>query len=116
MRLNPFAPDACLFSIGLAEFAARHYEEAIRAFGEMTGYVPMWRAAYLAACFAYLGRDQQAHAKAAEVLELAKSVLVAPLGTDPERWREYWSKWYLFQNPGELEHFLQGLHKAGLPA
>jgi TolB-like protein/Tfp pilus assembly protein PilF len=116
MRLNPFAPDACLFSIGLAEFAARHYEEAIRAFGEMTSYVPMWRAAYLAACFAYLGRDKQAHAKAAEVLELAKSVLVAPLGTNPERWREYWSKWYLFQNSDDLEHFLQGIHKAGLPA
>jgi TolB-like protein len=116
MRLNPFAPNACLFAIGLGEFGAKHYEEAIRAFGAMTSYVPMWRAAYLAACFAYLGRDEQARDKAAEVFELAETEVVEPLGTDPERWREYWSKWYLFQTPDDLEHFLQGIRKAGLPA
>ncbi len=93
-----------------------HYEEAIRSFGGMTSYVPMWRAAYLAACFAYLGRDEQAHEKAAEVIELAKTEVAVPLESDPERWREYWSKWYLFQKPDDLEHCLQGVRKAGLPA
>jgi TolB-like protein len=116
MRLNPFAPDACLFSIGLAEFAARHYEEAIQAFGAVTSFVPMKRSAYLAACFAYLGRDEQARDKAAEVLELAPSEMSAPRDTDPTAWRAYWSKWYFFQTPDDLEHFLQGIRKAGLPA
>lgn len=68
MRLNPFSPDACLLSVGIAEFGAKRYKSAIRAFGEGTSYNPLWRVAYLAACFAHLGREEQARANVRELV------------------------------------------------
>ncbi len=115
MRLNPFTPDNCLFAIGIAEFAARRYEAAVGAFGKMTTW-GLLKPAFLAACYAQLGRDEQARAAAAEVLESAKTELAIPLGEDPERWRAYWARAFPFQNPDDLEHLLDGLRKAGLPA
>ncbi len=114
IRLNPFAPDACLLSIGVAEYVERRYEAALAAFGKI-GSLGLLKAACLAACYAQLGRDQQARAAAAEVLESAKTELAIQLGEDAERWRSYWVKQFPFQNPDDFEHLLGGLRKAGLP-
>jgi adenylate cyclase len=115
MRLNPFAPEYCLFAIGVAEYVARRYEAAIGAFGKMAS-LGLLKPAFLAACYAQLGRDEQARAAAAEVLESAKTELAIPLGQDAKRWRAYWAKAFPFQNPDDLEHLVNGLRKAGLPA
>jgi adenylate cyclase len=114
MRLNPFAPDNCLLSIGVAEYLERRYETALAAFGKIRS-LGLLKPACLAACYAKLGRDQQARAAAAEVLESAKTVLTIQLGEDAERWRSYWTKQFPFQNPDDFEHLLGGLRKAGLP-
>ena len=88
MHLNPFAPNSCLLGIGLAEYTARRYETAIEALGKVTSWVKF---AWLAACYAQLGRDEQARAAAAEVLRSAKTELANPPGNDVEGWRAYWA-------------------------
>jgi adenylate cyclase len=115
MRLNPFAPDNCLFSIGVAEYGERRYAAALTAFGKITG-LGLLKPACLAACYAMLGRDRQAQAAAAEVLESTTAELATRLGEDVGRWRQYWAKQFPFKNPEDLEHLLRGLRKAGLPA
>ncbi len=56
MRLNPLVPDNCLFTIGMAEYVAERYEEALEAFGKVKGW-GIQRPAWIAACYAQLGRD-----------------------------------------------------------
>jgi TolB-like protein/Flp pilus assembly protein TadD len=115
MRLNPLAPDNCLFAIGIAEYVAGRYEEALAAFGKTKGW-GLLRPAWIAACYAQLGRDAQAQAVSAEVRELAPSDPSVPAEGDIERWRAYWSRLNKFEDPEDYERFLEGLRKAGLPA
>ena len=115
MRLNPLVPDNCLFTIGMAEYVAGRYEEALAAFGKTKGW-GLLRPAWIAACYAQLGRDAQAQVAAGEVRELAPSDPSVPEEHDIERWRAYWSRINKFENPDDFERFLDGLRKAGLPA
>ena len=115
MRLNPLAPDNCLFAIGMGEYVAERYEEALEAFGKVKGWGGR-RPAWIAACYAQLGRDVQAQAVAAEVRELAPSDPSVPNEGDIERWHAYWTRINRFENSEDQERFLHGLRKAGLPA
>jgi TolB-like protein len=115
MRLNPLVPDNCLFTIGMAEYVAGRYEEALAAFGKTKGW-GLFRPAWIAACYAQLDRDAQAQAAAAEVRELAPSDPSVPNEDDIERWRAYWNRINRFENSEDQERFLEGLRKAGLPA
>ena len=115
MRLNPLVPDNCLFAVGMAEFAAGQYEDALKAFAKMSGW-GLHRPAWIAACYAQLGRDEQARTAATEVWKLAPGDPSVPNENDLERWRAYWSRLIIFQNPNDLARFLEGLRMAGLPA
>jgi TolB-like protein/Tfp pilus assembly protein PilF len=115
MRLNPLVPDNCLFAIGMAEYVAGQYEEALAAFGKTKGW-GLFRPAWIAACYAQLGRDAQAQTAAAEVRELAPSDPSVPNEDEIERWRAYWTRISRFENSEDQERFLHGLRKAGLPA
>jgi TolB-like protein len=115
MRLNPLAPDNCLFAIGIAEYVAGHYEEALAAFGKTKGW-GLLRPAWITACYAQLGRDAQARAAAAEVRAIAPSDPSVPDEDDNERWRVYWSRLLQFEDPDNWARFLEGLRKGGLPA
>ena len=115
MRLNPLAPDNCLFAIGIAEYVAGRYEEALAAFGKIKGW-GLLRPAYIAACYAQLGRDAQAQTAAAEVRKLAPGDPSVPGEDDIERWRAYWLRLSKFEDPNDQARFLDGLRKAGLPA
>ena len=115
MRLNPLAPDTCLLSIGMAAYIAEQYEEALAAFGRAKGWGVV-RPAWIAACYAQLGRDAQARTAADEVRELAPSDPGVPGEDDVERWRGYWTRLTKFENPSDQSRFFEGLRKAGLPA
>ncbi|MCZ6840837.1 MAG: BTAD domain-containing putative transcriptional regulator [Alphaproteobacteria bacterium] len=115
IRLNPLVPDNCLFTIGIAEYVAGNYVEALAAFGKVKGW-GLLRPAWIAACYAQLGRDAQARAAAAEVRELAPSDPSVPDEDDKERWHAYWSRLMIFEDPNDQARFLDGLRKAGLPA
>jgi adenylate cyclase len=114
-RLNPFAPDNCLLAIGMAEYTARNYESAIEAFGKATGW-GLVRPAWLAACYAQLGREKEASVAAEEALRSVETELTIQPGKDSELWRAYWARLACFKNPTDFEHLLEGLRKAGLPA
>ena len=115
MRLNPLVPDNCLYTIGMTEYGAGRYEEALAAFGKVKGW-GLHRPAWIAACYAQLGRDAQAHAAAAEVRELTPSDPSTPDEDDIEGWCAYWSRFGEFEDPNDQARFLDGLRKAGLPA
>ncbi len=115
MRLNPLTPENCLFAIGIAEYVAGRYEEALAAFGKTKGW-GLLRPAWIAACYAQLGRDAQARAAAAEVRAIAPSDPNVPNEDDIGRWRAYWSRLLPFEDPNGWAKFLEGLRKAGLPA
>ena len=115
LRLNPLTPDNCLFNIGMAEYVGKRYEDALAAFGRMKGW-GLLRPAWIAACYAQLGRDEQARTAAAEVRALAPTDPSVPDEQDIERWRTYWSRLIRFEVPDDRERFLNGLRKAGLPA
>ena len=115
MRINPLVPDNCLFAIGIAEFCDGKYEDALAAFGKVRGW-GLLRPAWIAACYAQLGRDAQAKIAAAEVRELAPSDPSVPSADDIIRWRAYWARLIIFENPEKQVRFFEGLRKAGLPA
>ncbi len=115
LRLNPLTPDNCLFNIGMAEYVGKRYEDALAAFGKMRGW-GLLRPAWIAACYAQLGREEQARAAAAEVRALAPTDPSVPDEQDIEHWRNYWSRLIRFEVPDDRERFFDGLRKAGLPA
>jgi adenylate cyclase len=103
MRLNPVYPDWYLYALGAGQYHAHQFEQAIdtlRSARPVTNLVRM----YLAASYAQLGRDDEAAQTAAELLQ-----------SNPQ-----------FSGRGQAEasgylgeearaHFLDGVHKAGLP-
>jgi hypothetical protein len=42
--------------------------------------------------------------------------LVSELGDDYDKWRVYWARVFSIFTTADLEHLLEGLRKAGLPA
>ncbi len=57
----------------------------------------------LATCYAQLGRMEEARAEAAEVLRV-----------HPEFSLDHWAEVQPDKNPDDIEHFIEGLRKAGL--
>jgi hypothetical protein len=51
----------------------------------------------------------------AHYLANASTDMAAYPGTDSDRWRQYWAVNTPFKDSKDLEHLLDGLHKAGLP-
>ena len=103
-RLNPYHPDGRAGDLGQALHAACRYEEAVRTFRRIAA-PHHGHHAYLAACYARLGRDEEAKTHAAEVLELKPDFSVDEyLNTVP------------YKERSDREHHRQGLIKAGLPA
>ena len=103
MRLSPFHPDLYWDLLAFAHYYNRQYEEAIKA----AKRIPQpWAGVYreLAASYAQLNRMEEAHAAAAKVLEL-----------EPNFSTEIFRRTMPFKNPDDVDHYLNGLSKAGLP-
>jgi adenylate cyclase len=115
IRLNPFAPNDCLFAMAVAHYIDKRYEDAVSALGEV---IPLDapRGALLAASFAQLGFEDQAQATATETLESIDADITEQNAGDSQRWRTYWSKLFPFKNDDDFEHLLDGCRKAGLMA
>ena len=115
LRRNPFAPNSCLLALGISDYLARRYQGATVALTRLSSDFPR-KFSFLAASYAQLGRDDEAHAAAAEFQELMGPEPTTLQGGDSERWRDHWFKLFQFMNPEDFEHLLEGLRKAGLPA
>ena len=115
IRLNPFLPDFCLSECGYAEFFAKHYDKALKSFGRMLAPGLNVRGC-IAACYAQLGRDEEAHIAAVECREQAKEELGS--AWKAENWQSYWDEevYGWFAQDSEMNDRLRdALQKLGLP-
>jgi adenylate cyclase len=103
MQLNPYHPNWYLNVHAFVLHVAGRYAEALDAYSRMVQR-PSFYHAYVAACHAELGQTEEARAHAAMALEAKPDFSVEARG-----------KWLPFKNKADLQRFLDGLRKAGLP-
>ncbi len=101
MRLNPYYPDWYSWNLSGAYHQLREYEKAIETVKRMQN--PAEGRRLLATCYAQLDRMEEARAEAAEVMRV-----------HPEFSLEHWAEVLPDKNPEDIEHFIEGLRKAGL--
>lgn len=102
-RLNPFPASWYYLTLGQAQYAARDYEAAVETLLKDETYRTSSRR-FLAASLAQLGRLGEARAE-------AELFLVG----NPEYTTRHWIATEPFRDDATLEHFVEGLRKAGLP-
>ncbi len=104
-RLNPHHPHNYPFHMGQAYFVLKRYDEAIEAFEKGLETRPRSQRIriWLAAAYAQSGRIEDAKWEV-EQLQLL----------DPNFSNYKLNDIFPFKNPADLEHFLDGLRKAGL--
>ena len=106
MRLNPWHPFLYTWVLGHAHFLMGRYEEAISLFEKVIESNPHYQDGHLAlaATYGLLGRIDDAEWEAEDLLSLQPDFRLA----DNLRRTPY-------KNPADLERWIEGLRKAGLP-
>ncbi len=102
MRLNPYYPDWYLWYLGDAYFQLGDFEETIRTVTKMHDQSEAHR--LLAASYAQLGRMSEARKHAAQLLAKHPNFSI-----------RHWQHVPPVKDPRELDQFIEGLRKAGLP-
>jgi adenylate cyclase len=107
MRLDPFHPHFAPLMAGIAYYHLKEYHDAQHWLSEAIGRAPnhQYGHAFLAATYAQLGRLEDAHAEAAEVLRLNPRYSIS--GTQ--------KRVSILKRAEDMEHLVDGLRKAGLP-
>jgi adenylate cyclase len=105
MRLNPRSPSSYLYSLGVAYRDARRCEEALTPLKKAITLNPNFGPAHLhlAACYAELGRLEEAQAEMAEVRRV-----------NPKASLEVFKQIAPYKNPADVERWAADLRKAGL--
>jgi adenylate cyclase len=112
-RLNPYMGGVDLWTLGLAFFDAKRYEEAIDVFSQVDPPTPLYLS--MAAACAHLGRDSDARDAMNIFLDRSKEELNPFPGNDPKAWRRYLERAIVRRREEDFEHILEGARKAGLP-
>ena len=102
-RLNPHPPSFYYCGLGNALYAAGQYEEAIKSFRHESTY-RLGSKRTLAASLAQVGRLVEAEVEAKQFL-----------ADNPDFSVKYWASTQPFRNERDLQHFIDGYVKAGLP-
>ncbi len=106
MRHNPFHDSFYYWFQGLALYSARRYEDAIeplrQAVQQQDQFIAPHR--HMAACFGMLGWEEQAKGEKEAILAL-----------DPEFTISKLVPTLAYRSKPALEHYLEGLRRAGLP-
>ncbi|UCF84369.1 MAG: tetratricopeptide repeat protein, partial [Desulfobacteraceae bacterium] len=105
LRLNPYPPNIYFLYLGHAYMYVGMYDESIAAYKQALRAEPnnLFTHLRLAAAYSLLGREDEAHAEAAEVLRI-----------NPKFSLEYLSKTVPFKSQADTEHLINALRKAGL--
>jgi adenylate cyclase len=106
MRINPRYPEYWMMQLGQIYFDARQYQEAITTLEGLRALDTISIRLYLAASHAALGQGAKARGAIDRALKLD------PLAT-LTRWTS--AELAPYKDPKDLEHFRDGLRKAGLP-
>jgi TolB-like protein len=101
MRLNPYHPEWYWTTLGNIFYTAHRYEDSLEAYGHKSNR-SYWVMSRFAACYAQLGRMEEAKAAAAEVIRLKPAFVIGELR------RVSWGG-------VDTEHLREGMRKAGLP-
>jgi TolB-like protein len=101
MRLNPYHPEWYWTTLGNIFYTAHRYEDSLEAYGHKSNR-SYWVMSRFAACYAQLGRMEEAKAAAAEVIRLKRGFVISELR------RASWGG-------VDTEHLRDGMRKAGLP-
>jgi adenylate cyclase len=102
IRLNPNCPDFYYWLLGFSYFHLGRYEDALAALVRMTA--PQFARRLLAATYADLDRVEEARSEAEEYMKV-----------DPDFSITTWAKTEFYTDPKELQRYIDGLQKAGLP-
>ena len=103
IQLDPMHPDSFFGALGFAYYQARDYDKAAAALAKMSGTPGGMNLEIRAAAYAQLGRREEAHAAMTEYLRLRPGRTIRAASRRP------------FRDPADLDHWLEGLRKAGLP-
>ncbi|MCP4469113.1 MAG: hypothetical protein GY815_00235 [Gammaproteobacteria bacterium] len=103
MRLNPVYPDWYGQALMFALYNARRYEEVV-AVSKTIDIRHVMTLVVLAGSYAYMGQLDKAHLSAAQVMEI-----------NPDFTRSSWREGQVFSQQVALDHYMDGLRKAGLP-
>ncbi|UCH40430.1 MAG: tetratricopeptide repeat protein, partial [Gammaproteobacteria bacterium] len=114
LRRNPLAPNSCYCGLGMSDYLAGNYKEAVEVLAKLSSDLPR-KFSLLAASYAQLGNAGKAEEAVQEYLSLMDPGLVSMLRDDPTKWREHWANLFSIFVPEGLEHLLEGLRKAGMP-
>jgi len=102
MKLNPYHPEWYWGGLAIALFAARRYEECLKANDKIRAGKHHWQMARTAACLAQLGRLDEAHEVVAEILRIKPDFHL----------RE---EMPLYKYKADADHLYDAMRKAGLP-
>lgn len=105
MQINPHHPYNYHFHLGQAYFVLHRYQEAINAFNEGLASNPASERmrVWLAAALAQSGDIDSAHWEAEQIVS-----------SNPDFSIQRMAQAFPFKNPGDIDHFLDGLLMAGL--
>jgi TolB-like protein/Tfp pilus assembly protein PilF len=106
IRLNPIPPNWYILQIGYSYFMLGDYEKSLASFKKTLDRNPRFYPSLVGVVAAYskLGRQDEAR-EAAETL----------LKVNPKYNLEQAAKWNLYKNEADLDRYIDGLRKAGLP-
>ncbi len=113
--LNPLHPDSYVTDLAEAHFVARRYDEMLRLAEQVPDRSPQFAAWKAAAC-AHAGRIAEAHSLARLFVANTGSIWAG----DPDAGEDEYVRWLLsfcpFRRSEDLQHLVEGLRLAGLPA
>ncbi len=114
LQLDPFGNSVTEWYLGIAYFMARRYKEAIGSLkGSRLGLAEVQ--AWLAATYAQAGLTEQAKVEGAAYMRAALEEMKGNDAEPPASWIEFLAERGPFLNKDDMDHFVDGLRKAGLP-
>jgi adenylate cyclase len=108
IRIDPFPSSWYYLELGFAYFLTGNYQEAVRVGRKACALTPDNEGCHrtLAAAYGMLGKDTEARAEAAELLRIMPEWSI-------EGWKQRQGD--LWKKQTDVDHFVEGLRRAGLP-
>jgi hypothetical protein len=98
----------------MAEYLLGRYADAIATFGGMSR-PPIELFGWVAACYAELGREEEAHATARKFRDRVRVEKPGLASDDAEAWKAYWARRFPARDRASVVRLFEGLRKAGFP-